>query len=208
MALPTARIGGRTGLPRGMNGARAVGVAQALALWQSRWRSIVRAGREQAVGAPQHGILLVDQSRQPELRGGEHGRHRGVAAELDDHRRRQLGATEAAPEQCRLPARRARMRRCSGPPPNLSGARTLVGRHARHGLGKGVGASVGQEVHRWPPRSTRSRATASAGKKCPPSRRRRGHRPGSQLVSRPGCRRVSASSIPMPSASAIIDEVP
>ena len=75
--------------------ARAAVVVGDVARAVERRRDPRRAAQHQAIGLAQHGVLLVQHGRQPAQAGGDHGRHRGVAAEADDGRRARCGRAPA-----------------------------------------------------------------------------------------------------------------
>ena len=102
-----------------------------------RGRDPRRAAQHQAVGLAQHGVLLVQHGRQAAQAGGDHGRHRGVAAEADDGRRadaaeRPPGIEQAAAERRAAPSGGGPASR-SGSPSGCSGSAGAPARPATAG---------------------------------------------------------------------------
>ena len=122
--------------------------------------------RQQAIGAAEHRVLLVDHGREPELARREHCRHRRIAAETDDRRRiepaQQPARLEEAERHCGDPARALQRTAAER-------VRRECARMSMPGTGRGerIGAAVGGERNAAPRRPARS-ASACAGNRCPP----------------------------------------
>ena len=184
---------------RGETQRQHVGAAPRGTGWPGPARRSARAGSRRAGGAA---------AAAPST-----GATRGIAAEPDHARRRPIRAR--MPRACTMPdgqrhdrlARHARRRarQC-----RRRAARIARARRTPRCVRPPERASVISAM-RWP-RATSSAASASAGKKCPPvppAAMTIGlhRRPSHGSSSRPR-RRVSASSMPMPSATASTDDPP
>ncbi len=171
------------------------------------------APRKEAVGASQHGVLLVDHGRNAELAGRQHCRQRGIATEAD-HR---LGI-EPAQQTVRLDDADRHPDQAPGglqqpaaEPPRPYHRDVDAGQRG----GEGIGAPIGGEVHRRAARNKLlgerlRRKQMSAGAAGGEHEGKSGVRPagGAHNSAPPSRRRVNASSMPMPNASASIDDPP
>ena len=172
--------------------------------------------REAAVDPPEHAVLLVDQPRDLQGPRRQHRRQRRVAAEARDHRRtvaahrhQRPGGAGGDRERGRHPLDRRALREGGGrgrPPLH----------RVREAAGVAGAAGVGGERH--PPavrqhllgqRLRREHVPAGAAGGDDEVRRvQRAGPPNMSSISCCGRFRVSASSVPSPSAAAISDDPP
>ncbi len=177
------------------------------------------ARRQEAVGAPDDAVLLVQHGRDAQQRRRQHGRHRRIAAEADDCGRLQTpqrheGARDAEPQHERrlghLRRRAAGRRR----------GRDLHDLFGRKGRGDAADARVGRQHHAGAEplqgdgeRFGREQVAAGAAGGDDDARRA-GHRAGNAdaagrlTKAARGRRRVSAIRKPMASARDSSDEPP
>ena len=182
-------------------------------------RQHVGVAAQHPVGAAEHGVLLVQHhaGAAPQRARAQHRRHRGVAAETHQHRGPQPGQDAA-----RLHAAAGeRQRRPGGPrqtAPGDAGAgdhEALPSREGGRGLATvhgGGGARVGHQ-HDPPAAPQQLGGERLGGEEMPAGAAGgdddRGNDHGRAHSKSPLCRRrVSASSMPMPTATASAEEPP
>ena len=189
--------------------ARAAIVGGDVARRLERGRDPRRAAQHHAVGLAQHGVLLVQQRRQAAQAGGDHGRHRGVAAEADDRRRRDAAQRPPGVEQ-------AAAERQHGLQPlhrRAAGARRMdvVDRPVRQRALPLPAARIGDQRERHAARLELA-GQRLGGEHVPAGaagRQNHGTRLDHQTASlKPACSRVSDSSMPTQIAIASADEPP
>ena len=176
-------------------------------------RQPVGIARQRAVGAAQHGVLFVQQHRgtPPQQPRGQHRRDRRIAAESHHDVGIQPGENARAPARCR--------------PPAIPRPRRPAPRRVRRSRRRGSRIAPARRTPRcsgWP--SAHRSSAPRAGCAPPVPRQRLGREemaagaagrdddradPGPSHGASPWLRRrVSASSIPMPSATASTDDPP
>ena len=125
-------------------------------------------GGQQAVGAAEHGVLLVQQGRRCRRAGRLDRRHRGIAAEADDE-----GAAAAGSEPARLETADGRScgdalgaaQQAAAGKPRRRDAEDLDRRQA---VAEAAAAAVGEQDHAPAAGDAGAPASASAGKQWPP----------------------------------------
>jgi hypothetical protein len=166
------------------------------------------ARREEAVGAAHHGVLFVQQGRDiVALRGGE-WRNGRISAEPDNH-----CGIEAAKQSPRLHVAQAKTREVAqarDQPLAGNAARCdAMHLHLRQPVAEAAATLIGREIDLKATRQQRPRqrfrrehmAAGAAGRQQDAGRNHVSRLPGKRL-------RVSASSMPTPSAMAMIEEPP
>jgi len=131
---------------------RVSGMDDAAAIGRAKAGGLGKAGgdpsdprRQEAVGAAEHGVLLVDQGGEPHPVGGDHRRQRRIAAKAHHHPRRD--AAEEPP--CRQRAQRqfgGTRRLAPQRPDRRTGRQAMHGDALEHRLVAGA-AAVGGEMH-------------------------------------------------------------
>ncbi len=175
-----------------------------------------RAAREQAIGAAEHGVLFVQDGLDAGALGRQHRRDRSVAAEADHDRGRQAAQDGARLEPAAHQLQRAARPRHQAAAGQAAGADVM---HLDLGLAvaEALAARIGDERHAAAARDQLAgqrlgrehvAAGAAGGEHDEgPGPVHDGFRRHDRSP-RPTRRRVSASSMPMPSDSASSDEPP